>query len=158
MIENRMRRMIHPSTWEQVKTAHASGIGLREIARNMGLAEGTVLARAKREGWTHQIQSVKQQSSARAAVSITPSDAAAVTMQQRAERHVEGIAGVTDKVLPHLESMEPAAILDGIHEIEKYDRMARRNFGLSDGRPTGGPIQLHILTNQAAIVVPSNAP
>jgi hypothetical protein len=32
--------------WEQIKTAYASGIGLREIARNMGIPEGTELARA----------------------------------------------------------------------------------------------------------------
>jgi hypothetical protein len=54
-----MRRRITDDIWEQVKTAFASGIGLREIARNMGIPEGTVLARAKREGWTQQIQSAK---------------------------------------------------------------------------------------------------
>jgi len=43
-----------------MKTAYASGIiGLREIARNMGIPEGTVLARAKREGWTREIQNAK---------------------------------------------------------------------------------------------------
>ena len=30
--------------------AQASGIGLRELAANMGLAAGTVVARSKREG------------------------------------------------------------------------------------------------------------
>ena len=40
-----VRREIPAATWEQIKTAHASGIGLREIARNMGIPEGTVLAR-----------------------------------------------------------------------------------------------------------------
>src|SRR5438046_5269151 len=39
--------------WEQIKTAYASGIGVREIARNMGIPAGTVLARANREGWVH---------------------------------------------------------------------------------------------------------
>ena len=49
-----------PDTWQQMKTAYASGIiGLREIARNMGIPEGTVLARAKREGWTREIQNAK---------------------------------------------------------------------------------------------------
>jgi hypothetical protein len=37
------------------KTAYAAGIGLRELARNMEIPAGTVLARAKREGWTQQI-------------------------------------------------------------------------------------------------------
>jgi hypothetical protein len=54
-----LRSRISSECWEQIKTARASGIGLREIARNMGIPEGTVLARAKREGWTRQIESSK---------------------------------------------------------------------------------------------------
>jgi DNA invertase Pin-like site-specific DNA recombinase len=54
-----MRRKITNEIWEQVKTAFASGIALREIARNMGIATGTVLARAKREGWTREIQKAR---------------------------------------------------------------------------------------------------
>jgi DNA invertase Pin-like site-specific DNA recombinase len=40
-----MRRKITNETWEQIKTAYAAGIGLREIARKMNIPEGTVLAR-----------------------------------------------------------------------------------------------------------------
>ena len=54
-----VRRTITKSTWAEIHTAYASGIGLREIARNMGIPEGTVLARAKREGWTREIQNAK---------------------------------------------------------------------------------------------------
>jgi DNA invertase Pin-like site-specific DNA recombinase len=54
-----MRRTITNEIWEQIKTAYASGLGLREIARNTGIPRGTVLARAKREGWTQQIQNAK---------------------------------------------------------------------------------------------------
>ena len=46
-----MRSRISADVWEQIKTAYASGIGLRELGRNMGVPAGTVLARAKREGW-----------------------------------------------------------------------------------------------------------
>jgi hypothetical protein len=49
-----VRSRISGDVWEQIKTAHAGGIGLREIARNMNIPEGTVLARAKRE--SHKIQ------------------------------------------------------------------------------------------------------
>ena len=44
-----MRRAISSETWQQIKTANARGIGLREIARNMGIPEGTVLAHSKRD-------------------------------------------------------------------------------------------------------------
>jgi hypothetical protein len=50
-----MRRRIASYTGEQIKVAYVSGIGLREIARKMNIPEGTVLAHAKRHGWTQQI-------------------------------------------------------------------------------------------------------
>jgi hypothetical protein len=53
------RRTIANATWAEIRTAHASGIGLREIARNMGIPAGTILSRAKREGWTREIQNAK---------------------------------------------------------------------------------------------------
>ena len=68
-----MRRTITNATWAEIRTAYASGIGLREIARNMGIPEGTVLARAKRESWTREIQNartlVKREDSA---LAVTP--------------------------------------------------------------------------------------
>jgi DNA invertase Pin-like site-specific DNA recombinase len=54
-----VRSRISADVWEQIRTAYASGIGLREIARNMNIPEGTVLAHAKREGWTREIQNAK---------------------------------------------------------------------------------------------------
>ena len=47
--------------------------------------------------------------------------------------------------------MQPAAILDSIHEVEKYNRMARRNFGLDQQPITGGALNMHILTNHAIV-------
>ena len=54
-----VRSRISADVWEQIRTAYASGIGLRKIARNMGIPEGTVLAHAKREGWTREIENAK---------------------------------------------------------------------------------------------------
>jgi hypothetical protein len=51
-----MRRKITHETWEQIKTGYAAGVALREIARKMKIPEGTLLAHAKRHGWTQQIQ------------------------------------------------------------------------------------------------------
>ena len=89
-----MRRTIPAETWEQVRTAHASGIGLREIARNMGLPAGTVLVKAKREGWTQAIATARANAAPAGPPAVTPADAAAVTMAQRAQRYTGRIAGV----------------------------------------------------------------
>jgi hypothetical protein len=56
LAKRRVRSRISSERWEQIKVAYVSGIGLREIARKMNIPEGTVLAHAKRHGWTQQIQ------------------------------------------------------------------------------------------------------
>ena len=140
-----MRRTITNEIWEQIKTAYASGLGLREIARNTGIPEGTALARAKREGWTQQIQNaktlVKREDSA---LAVTPAEAVAMSMQQRGERHRERIAGVSERGVDHIETMDGLEILNSVDEIEKLDKVARRTFGL-DNNPLPSGFTLNVL-------------
>ena len=133
-----MRRQISPETWEQIKTAFASGIGLREIARNMSVSENTVLARARREKWTQQIVIAKQQGRPLHSNALAPMQSAALTMQERGQRYTERMAGVSERVLPHLESLPPGEILESARNVEQFDRFSRRNFGL-DYQPPGLP-------------------
>ena len=102
------RNKVSAEVWEQARIAFVSGsIGLRELARKMGIPQGTMTARAWREGWTKTSESVKQLSEGEQSLAVKPTvlQSVAATMQARAERHVERMAGVTDKVLPHLESI-----------------------------------------------------
>jgi len=126
-------KRIPESTWAEIRTAYASGISLREIARNMNIPEGTVLARAKREGWSRQRDNakplVKREEAAKV---VTPFEAASATMQQRGERHLGRMANIVEKTMPHVEAMEPGAILDRVDDVEKLDKVARRTFGISD--------------------------
>ncbi len=120
-------------TWDQIKAAYAAGIGLREIARKMNVPEGTVLARAKREGWTQQIQTAKALvKREEASLAITPVQAVAMSMQQRGERHLGRMANIVEKTMPHVEAMEPGAILDRVDDVERLDKVARRTFGISE--------------------------
>src|SRR6266550_7276293 len=81
------RSRVSADIWQQVKTAYASGIGLREIARNMNIPEGTVLARAKREDWTREIESAKALAKRdETPLAVSPVEAVALSMQQRGER------------------------------------------------------------------------
>ena len=123
----------------------------------MGVPAGTVLARASRERWTRRIEAAKSLAKPLESAIVPACDAAAQTMQQRAARHVERMAGITDKVLPHLESMEPCEILDSARNLERFDYVARRNFGLDEQPPGGGTINLAILANQAAVVAVSDS-
>jgi hypothetical protein len=125
-------------TWQQIKTAFAAGVGLRQIARNMNIPAGTILSRAKREGWTREIQSAKALAKREDATLATPFEAAAMSMQQRGERHVERMAGVSERGVDHIETMDGSEILNSVDQIEKLDKVARRTFGLKDDNPLIG--------------------
>ena len=133
-----MRRTITNATWAEIRTAYASGIGLREIARNMGIPEGTVLAHAKREGWTREIQSakalVRREDST---FVVTPVEAVAATLVERGQRHLKRMAGVSERAVDHIETMDGPEILNRVDQIEKLDKVARRTFELDDIPPAG---------------------
>jgi uncharacterized protein YjcR len=140
--------------WEQIKAGYAGGIGLREIARKMNVPEGTVLARAKREGWTQQIAAAKQAVSLSQSNAITPTpmQSIAAVMQERGQRYRERVAGVSERVTGHVEAMDADEILSRSSQVEKIDTVARRTFGLDNPAPGGGALNLNVLSGGRAIV------
>ena len=113
-----VRSRVSSGLWEQIKTAYASGIGLRELARNMGIPAGTILSRAKREGWSRHRDNAKALAKREeVAKAITPFEAASASMQQRGERHLGRMANIVEKTMPHVEALEPGGILDRIDEV-----------------------------------------
>ena len=93
-----MRKRLTSSEWAEIRTAYASGIGLREVARNMAIPAGTVLARAKRESWSKQIQSAKALAKRDdTSPAVTPFEAVSASIQQRGERHVGRMANIVEK-------------------------------------------------------------
>jgi hypothetical protein len=73
-------------------------------------------------------------------------------MQERAQRYVARMAGVTHKVLPHLETMLPAEILGRADQVDKYDRVARRNYGLDNVAGGTGTLNVAVLAGGRAVV------
>jgi hypothetical protein len=106
------------------------------FARNCtehGVSEGTVLARAKREGWSRQVNNAKALAKREdTAKAITPFEAPSASMRQRGERHLGRMANIVEKTMPHVGAMEPDAILDRVDDVGKLDKVARRTFGISD--------------------------
>ena len=65
--------------------------------------EGTVLARAKREGWTQQIEAAKQGGRfGRNQMQSGPLQSIAAVMQERGDRYRERVAGVSERVVDQL--------------------------------------------------------
>ncbi len=149
---------VSKDTWQQIRAAYAAGIGLREIARKLNIAEGTVLARAKREGWTQQIEAAKQAVGLSQSNAITPLQSIAAVMQERGERYRERIAGVSEKVAEHLEAMRPDDILNRASQLERFDTVARRTLGLNEAPSGQGSLTLSVLTNHAVVQVKATLP
>jgi len=103
-----MRRTITKSTWAEIKTAFATGsVSLRELARQMNIPAGTILARAKREGWTREIQNAKALTKREdAPLAVTPVEAVAMSIQERGQRHIEGMAGASERAVDHIQTMD----------------------------------------------------
>jgi uncharacterized protein YjcR len=103
---------IPAATWAEIRTAYASGIGLREIARNMGIPAGTVLARSKREGWTQQIVAAKllqrpelarELARPDAIDAITPMQSAVLSTQERKAQLLTKSLRIADKAADRVE-------------------------------------------------------
>jgi len=111
---------ISADIWEQIKTAYAAGIGLREIARNMNIPEGTVLAHAKRHGWTQQLQVATREASVMQSDAITPvqsvAETLAVTLSERKHRTKLGLSKYA------AEAAERAAESNGDLELSRNVR------------------------------------
>jgi hypothetical protein len=97
----------------------------------MGISEDTVLSRAKREGWTQQIRNAKTLAPRQRKASAV-AEAAAVTMKERGERHIAGMAGTVDKIMETVQGLDGAELLQLIERLEKFDKVARRTYGLSE--------------------------
>jgi hypothetical protein len=140
-----VRNRISSERWEQIKTAYAAGIGLREIARKMNIPEGTVLAYAKRHGWTQQIQVATGQLTVMQSDAITPvqsvPESLASILGERKERTKLGLSKYA------AEAAERAADSDGELGLSRNVRdVAAVHSTLWPDQPTPAILNLDVLT------------
>ena len=118
-----MRKPVSPEIWQQIQTAYASGIGLRELARNMGIPEGTVLARAKRKGWTCQIQSAKALAP-RPEAAVTPAEAVALSLAEHSKRTRSGLARAMTRAAERAEQLDGETVIDRARKLKSVAETA----------------------------------
>ena len=125
-----MRRTITNEIWEQIRSAgdrpqYGHSRGNRPCASEARRLDTTD---SKRKAL------VKHEDSA---LAVTPAEAVAMSMQRRGERHVERMAGISERGVDHIETMDGPEILNSVDRIEKLDKVARRTFGLNDNPYSG---------------------
>ncbi len=58
-------------------------------------------------------------------------------MKERGQRHVESMANLTARIMPHVAGMSPETAFERIDRVEKFDRVARRTYGLDGNKEFG---------------------
>jgi fructosamine-3-kinase len=143
-----MRRKITNEIWMQIETAYASGIGLREIARNMDIPEGTILSRAKREGWTQQIQSakalVKREDTTPA---VAPFQAVAATLSELGKATRIAAARVHHRVLTYAEILPAKELIkpSTSHAVKNHVQSAGLVHGWAE-QPSHTQVNVNVLS------------
>ena len=69
------------------------------------------------------------------------------------ERYRERVAGISERVIGHVEAMDADEILTRNAQFEKIDTIARRTFRLDDVTSGQGSLSLNILTNHSLVHV-----
>jgi len=147
-----VRSRISADIWEQIKTAYAAGIGLREIARKRNIPEGTVLAHAKRHGWTQQLQIATREASVMQSDAITPVQSVpqslAAILGERKHRTKLGLSKYA------AEAAERAAESDGdLHLSRNVRDVAAVGSSLwPEDQYERGILNLHVLAGGKAAV------
>ena len=151
-------KKITEAQWGELRSAYLAGAGLRSLARRAGIAEGSVLAHAHREGWSASKREALQkaglldegrQSQSRAIV-----DAVADDHAERAKAHVSRMAQVLETLGGHLAGMDAEAVWDGITKVDVFDKVCRRNFGLDVGERA---VIVNVLASGGYDFTPANA-
>jgi hypothetical protein len=147
-------RRIPTETWEQVKIAYAAGAGLRELARKMNIPEGTVLAHAKRKGWTRQIEAAKQNAKTQSQA-ITPFEALATTLNDRKNKSRLHLSKYV------VDASERAAQSNGNLEIAgQVQKVAQVHESVwpQENQPSESPISLKWLSQDTVISINKKDP
>ena len=63
---------------------------------------------------------------------------------ERGQRHLKRMAGVSERGVDHIETMDGPQILNSVDQIEKLDKVARRTFRLDDN-PLPAGFTLNVL-------------
>ena len=123
-------RTIKAGTWAELRAAYLAGAGLRSLARRAGIAEGTVLARAQREGWSQQKREALSRAGITGGQDRAVSQSIAIEAADRAQAHLAHMGALVEALGQHADTLAPSMLFEQVGKLDTFDRIARRNFGL----------------------------
>ena len=127
MAECAMRRTLPNRTWRQIRLAHAGGVGIRELARKMGIPAGTALARVARERWSQDVEETAASLQSRAI--ITPSEKKARKLAEMALETRLVLAEIHSRAAASIADMTGAELIARAQEIAQLAKAAADLFG-----------------------------
>ncbi len=98
---------------------------------------GTILARAKREGWTQlKREALALMRGPMGGEQRDITQSIAIDSAERGKRHIERMAGLCDALGTHAAAMTPGALFENVSKLSTLDLLARRSFGLESATGT----------------------
>jgi hypothetical protein len=149
-----MRKSIPEHVWGEIQMAFAAGVPLREIARRMGVSEGTVLSRAKRKGWTRQMEDIKAE---KQSLAITPLRAVVETLADLGRDSRLKLARGLHKGASHVEQLTGPEVLESAQPILALTKASSAVHGWPNSG-TGTAIRLDLLAGTLDVTLDGPVP
>lgn len=147
------RRKLPESTWQGVRLAFIAGGGLRQLAREANISEGTLLARAAREKWSQQRDEAARRAKggngeSEEAAERQQQSLAIITRETLMDLHLNNMLSVSHKLSNHANGLPTAELFQEVRKVDVADRIARRQLGLDkDKEPL---VQLNMFGSNAS--------
>lgn len=137
------RQRVPAETWRGLRLAFVAGGALRQLARDAGISEGTILARASREGWTQQRHDAVQRARGGNGSNAGSEDAethrqqslAIMTAEQVQEAHLVNMLALGHRLSSYASQLPDETAFTEIRRVDCMDRMVRRRLGIDKAEP-----------------------
>jgi hypothetical protein len=121
-----MQRKIAKATWDQIKIARAAGASYGEISESTGIAKGTILAHAHRNGWTSDIALARRKGDAPAAPNVT--DAIAQIFHERGQQTRMHLSEFLVNTAKRLAERGEDVSIDSIEAVKAFEQIRASLF------------------------------
>jgi hypothetical protein len=135
------------AVWDQLRLAHAQGVGLRELARTSGVSEAAVLQRASREKWSEHLKAAAQVARPSGEVVNVIREVANVIEDLKAigENTRRGFATAAQKVAQKAAGMDEDELLLCGQSVRPWQQIASSVHGWDKDNGKAGQGQVNVV-------------
>jgi len=140
-----MGRLEIAADWQAIRSLYLDGANYRELGEKFGVKEGTIKARANREGWSKI--PVRHRNATIRSVNKESAGIAQELWSDRREKVRNQEFAIASKILTYAEQMNEDQLLAKVDKIKVGADMARRASGLDKEDSNKNAVNIAILSD-----------